>query len=86
LKDEEPISSYKILVCYLLLARSDTADSQNGNTIHMVKGSVKAPEAPAAAPPLPQMGTGLNVSGNPVDNIENIPHVSRHSHQSVVHN
>jgi ubiquilin len=52
----------------------------------MVKGSVKAPEAPAAAPPLPQMGTGLNVSGNPVDNIENIPHVSRHSHQSVVHN
>jgi hypothetical protein len=42
----------------------------------MVKGAAKAAEAPAAAAPLPQMGTGLNVSGNPVDNVENIHHVS----------
>jgi len=49
---------------------------QTGHTIHMVKGAAKAAEAPAAAAPLPQMGTGLNVSGNPVDNVENIHHVS----------
>ena len=42
----------------------------------MVKGAAKPAEAPAAAAPLPQMGTGLNVSGNPVDNVENIHHVS----------
>ena len=51
----------------------------------MVKGAVKsaAPPAPSSSTPtatpqqrLPQMGTGLNVAGNPVDNIENIPHVS----------
>ena len=45
----------------------------------MVKGAAKAAEAPAAAAPLPQMGTGLNVSGNPVDNVENIHHVSHSS-------
>lgn len=45
----------------------------------MVKGAAKPAEAPAAAAPLPQMGTGLNVSGNPVDNVENIHHVSLHT-------
>lgn len=59
LKDDDSISSYKI---------------STGHTIHMVKGAAKAAEAPAAAAPLPQMGTGLNVSGNPVDNVENIHH------------
>lgn len=55
------------------------ADRQNGHTIHMVKGAAKT-AAPAAsssvqAQRLPQMGTGLNVAGNPVDSIENIQHV-----------
>ncbi|ORX39716.1 hypothetical protein BD324DRAFT_614704 [Kockovaella imperatae] len=73
LKDEEQISTYKI---------------QNGHTLHMVKGANKTQAAAAggvtASPAaggstsqsqqLPRMGTGLNVAGNPVDNIENIPH------------
>ena len=50
----------------------------------MVKGAAKTAAAPAAASGsagatgqrLPQMGTGLNVAGNPVDNVENIHHVS----------
>jgi len=45
----------------------------------MVKGAPKtaAPAASSSAQPqrLPQMGTGLNVAGNPVDSIENIQHV-----------
>jgi len=53
---------------------------QNGNTLHMVKGAAKAAAATASssaqAQRLPQMGTGLNVGGNPVDSIENIQHVS----------
>lgn len=65
LKDEETISSYKI---------------QNGHTIHMVKGAAKpsssTPAGQASQPPrLPQMGTGLNVGSNPIDNVENIHHV-----------
>ncbi|WVQ78129.1 hypothetical protein IAT38_000210 [Cryptococcus sp. DSM 104549] len=69
LKDEESISSYKI---------------QNGHTIHMVKGAAKPAAGAAGAgasgsssqqvPRLPQMGTGLNVGGNPIDNVENIHH------------
>ncbi|KAL0250217.1 hypothetical protein I308_102390 [Cryptococcus tetragattii IND107] len=64
LKDEETISSYKI---------------QNGHTIHMVKGAAKpsssTPAGQASQPPrLPQMGTGLNVGSNPIDNVENIHH------------
>ncbi|GFZ46277.1 Deubiquitination-protection protein dph1 [Saitozyma sp. JCM 24511] len=63
LKDEDPISQYKI---------------QNGHTIHMVKGAAKTPAAqPSASTPqprLPQMGTGLNVAGNPVDSVENVHH------------
>ncbi|WRT66922.1 uncharacterized protein IL334_003887 [Kwoniella shivajii] len=73
LKDEDAISTYKI---------------QNGHTIHMVKGAAKSatPAAssstPAASgagtssalPRLPQMGTGLNVGSNPIDNVENIHH------------
>ena len=31
-------------------------------------------------PRLPQMGTGLNVAGNPVDSVENIHHVSSVTH------
>jgi NADP-dependent 3-hydroxy acid dehydrogenase YdfG len=52
----------------------------------MVKGAAKAAATPSAgaaagsaaatAQRLPQMGTGLNVAGNPVDNVENIHHVS----------
>nr|ODN83854.1 ubiquilin [Cryptococcus depauperatus CBS 7841] len=63
LKDEEAIASYKI---------------QNGHTIHMVKGAAKNVSNSGAQPNqtqrLPQMGTGLNVSGNPIDNVENIHH------------
>ncbi|WWC61344.1 uncharacterized protein I303_103925 [Kwoniella dejecticola CBS 10117] len=70
LKDEDAISTYKI---------------QNGHTIHMVKGAAKnnntaasssagSGSTPAAAPRLPQMGTGLNVGSNPIDNVENIHH------------
>lgn len=65
LKDEETISSYKI---------------QNGHTIHMVKGAAKPSSSTSAGqasqpPRLPQMGTGLNVGSNPIDNVENIHHV-----------
>ena len=58
--------------------------AQNGHTIHMVKGAVK-PAAQASStgssstggqPRLPQMGTGLNVAGNPIDSVENVHHVS----------
>ncbi|WWC69650.1 uncharacterized protein I206_103593 [Kwoniella pini CBS 10737] len=70
LKDEDAISTYKI---------------QNGHTIHMVKGAAKtnnptptssagSGSSPAAVPRLPQMGTGLNVGSNPIDNVENIHH------------
>ncbi|WVW83351.1 hypothetical protein I302_105370 [Kwoniella bestiolae CBS 10118] len=72
LKDEDTISTYKI---------------QTGHTIHMVKGAAKsnnpsgstaAPaggsSASSALPRLPQMGTGLNVGSNPIDNVENIHH------------
>ncbi|WVQ98510.1 hypothetical protein IAU59_005636 [Kwoniella sp. CBS 9459] len=72
LKDEDAISTYKI---------------QNGHTIHMVKGAPKTAAAAAAGagtsagassaasvPRLPQMGTGLNVGSNPIDNVENIHH------------
>ncbi|OXG86585.1 ubiquilin [Cryptococcus neoformans var. grubii Br795] len=64
LKDEETISSYKI---------------QNGHTIHMVKGAAKPSSSTSAGqasqpPRLPQMGTGLNVGSNPIDNVENIHH------------
>lgn len=52
----------------------------------MVKGQPKAAAGAASssatqAPRLPQMGTGLNVAGNPVDNIENIQHVGVGSHE-----
>jgi ubiquilin len=76
LKDDDSISSYKISVSFLKLGVLFKLMMQTGHTIHMVKGAAKAAEAPAAAAPLPQMGTGLNVSGNPVDNVENIHHVS----------
>ncbi|WWD01625.1 hypothetical protein V866_008570 [Kwoniella sp. B9012] len=71
LKDEDSISSYKI---------------QTGHTIHMVKGAAKSntpatsssttggSSSSAALPRLPQMGTGLNVGSNPIDNVENIHH------------
>ncbi|KAK8869974.1 hypothetical protein IAR55_000544 [Kwoniella newhampshirensis] len=73
LKDEDPISNYKI---------------QNGHTIHMVKGASRGAAAAsstatntggssstsAGIPRLPQMGTGLNVGSNPIDNVENIHH------------
>ncbi|WWD15749.1 hypothetical protein CI109_100171 [Kwoniella shandongensis] len=75
LKDEDSISTYKI---------------QNGHTIHMVKGAPKgaaaastssttpaggsSSSASAGIPRLPQMGTGLNVGSNPIDNVENIHH------------
>lgn len=44
----------------------------------MVKGAAKAAASTSAPTPprLPQMGTGLNVSGNPADNVENIHHAS----------
>ncbi len=50
----------------------------------MVKGAVKSAAQTAATgsssasgvPRLPQMGTGLNVAGNPVDSVENVHHVS----------
>jgi hypothetical protein len=46
----------------------------------MVKGAAKTPAAqPSGSTPqprLPQMGTGLNVAGNPVDSVENVHHVS----------
>lgn len=46
----------------------------------MVKGAAKpsssTPAGQASQPPrLPQMGTGLNVGSNPIDNVENIHHV-----------
>ena len=75
MKDDDSIASYKISVCLSVLTESE-ADYKTGHTIHMVKGAAKPAEAPAAAAPLPSMGTGLNVSGNPVDNVENIHHVS----------
>jgi ubiquilin len=66
LKDEDPISNYKI---------------QNGHTLHMVKGAAKPAAAAASSsapmPRLPQMGTGLNVGGDITDSIENHHHVSR---------
>jgi hypothetical protein len=65
LKDEDPISNYKI---------------QNGHTLHMVKGAAKPAAAAASSsapmPRLPQMGTGLNVGGDITDSIENHHHVS----------
>ncbi len=53
----------------------------------MVKGASKSAQEPtstgststgagAGMPRLPQMGTGLNVAGNPVDSVENVHHVS----------
>ncbi|WWC85287.1 uncharacterized protein L201_000149 [Kwoniella dendrophila CBS 6074] len=76
LKDEDAISTYKIQNGHTIHMVKGAAKSANPSTSTSTStrtGSGSTSQS-SALPRLPQMGTGLNVGSNPIDNVENIHH------------